>query len=71
MTFSHVRASSRPLYCKLKILKLEDQVFLQNCLYDSLAFVYDAKTHLQSNANKSNTADSNISSQRRNQTLPK
>ena len=37
MTFSHFRASSKPIYGQLEILNLEDQVFLQNCL-----FVYDA-----------------------------
>ena len=32
LTFSHVRASGKPIYGQLKILKLEDQIFLQNCL---------------------------------------
>ena len=33
MTFSHFRASSKPIYGQLEILNLEDQVFLQNCLF--------------------------------------
>ena len=40
MTFSHVRASGKPIYGQLKILKLEHQILLQNCL-----FVYDALTN--------------------------
>ena len=37
ITFSNFRADSCPLYNHLKILKLKDQIILQNCL-----FVYDA-----------------------------
>lgn len=37
ITFSDFRAESNPLYSDLKILKLEDQIVLQNCL-----FVHDA-----------------------------
>ena len=33
MTFSHVRASGKPIYGQLKIIKLENQIFIQNCLY--------------------------------------
>ena len=40
MTFSHVHASSKPIYAQLKILRLEDHVFVQNCM-----FVYDALTN--------------------------
>ena len=36
ITFSDFRAESYPLYSTLKILKLEDQIVLQNCV-----FVYD------------------------------
>lgn len=37
ITFSNFRVDSYPLYNNLKILKLKDQIILQNCL-----FVYDA-----------------------------
>ena len=37
ITFSDFRADCNPLYHNLKILKLKDQIVLQNCL-----FVYDA-----------------------------
>ena len=36
MTFSQFKAHSEPLFKKLKILKVKDNIFLQNCL-----FVYD------------------------------
>ena len=39
ITFSDFRAPCNPLYASLKILKLKDQIYLQNCLlvYDSLS----------------------------------
>ena len=37
ITFSDFRADTNPMYSDLKILKLEDQIVLQNCL-----FVHDA-----------------------------
>ena len=40
ITFSHIRASAKPIYAQLKIIKLEDYVFIQNCI-----FVYDALTN--------------------------
>ena len=40
ITFSHFRASAKPIYGQLEMLKLDDYVFLQNCL-----FVYDALTN--------------------------
>ena len=36
MTFSDIWAHSKPLFKKLNILKFDDSLFLQNCL-----FVYD------------------------------
>ena len=39
MTSSHVRASSKPIYRQLDILKLDDHIYLQNCLmvHDALS----------------------------------
>ena len=45
MTFSDFRAHSEPLFKDLKILKVEDNIFMQNCL-----FVYD---YFQGNLPKS------------------
>ena len=33
MTFSDFKAHSEPLFKKLKILKVKDNIFLQNCLF--------------------------------------
>jgi hypothetical protein len=44
LTFSDFRGDSNPLYANLKILKLTDQIALQNCL-----FVHDSLNKLSPN----------------------
>jgi hypothetical protein len=44
LTFSDFRADSKPLYANLKILKLTDQIALQNCL-----FVHDSLNNVSPN----------------------
>ena len=44
ISFSDFRANSNPLYSNLKILKLRDQIVLQNCL-----FIHDALNNASPN----------------------
>ena len=58
MTFSDPRANSQPLFKEQKILKVEDNIFLQNCL-----FVFDYfKGNLPKSFNNIFTKTENIHS---------